>query len=194
MSARILIAVVLTLGAVVGVRLWNAHLVAQGDHQGADRVRTEWNTADAKRAADEAQARMRAAQQLAIKERETREQEQAQQQAAERIARDQALREKALRDAAASADARNRSLHSTIAQLNANAMAAAAHVPGTSQSACSSSEPDGATTARNALGQCSSRYAAVAVVADRLSSQVTGLQDFVQTLATQTQEQAPHGD
>ena len=175
-------------------RVWNAHLVAQGDHQGAERVRTEWSTVEAKRAADEAQARMRATQQLAIKERETRAQEQAQQQVAERIARDQAQREKSLRDAAVSADARNRSLHSTIAQLNANAMATVAHVPGAPQSACSSTELDGGTAARNALGQCSSQYAAVAVVADRLSSQVTGLQDFVQTLTTQIQEQAPHGD
>ena len=61
MTGRILIAVVLTLGAVAGVRLWNAHLIAQGDAQGAGRVQTEWNTAEAKRLADDATARMEAA-------------------------------------------------------------------------------------------------------------------------------------
>jgi hypothetical protein len=47
-----------------------------------------------------------------------------------------------------------------------------------------STELDAATTARNALGACSSRYTDVAGVVDRLAIQVTGLQDHVQMLST----------
>ena len=179
MTGRILIAVVLTLGAVMGVRLWNAHLIAVGDAQGADRVQTEWNTAQAKRLAAEATARMEAAQKRTVAEAAERSQEQAKQIEAERIAHEQAQREQAQRNALAAADSRNRSLHTTIAQLNADA---AARLSSTGPQSCTASDIDAATTARTALGECSSRYTALGGVADKLSGQVSGLQDYVRTV------------
>ena len=176
MTGRILIAVVLTLGAVMGVRLWNAHLIAVGDAQGADRVQTEWNTAQAKRLAAEATARMEAAQKRTVAEAAERSQEQAKQIEAERIAHEQAQREQTQRDALAAADSRNRSLHTTIAQLNADA---AARLSSTGAQSCTSADFDAATTARTALGECSGRYTALGGVADKLSGQVSGLQDYV---------------
>ena len=176
MTGRILIAVVLTLGAVMGVRLWNAHLIAVGDAQGADRVQTEWNTAQAKRLAAEATARMEAAQKRTVAEAAERSQEQAKQIEAERIAHEQAQREQAQRNALAAADSRNRSLHTTIAQLNADA---AARLSSTGAQSCTSADFDAATTARTALGECSGRYTALGGVADKLSGQVSGLQDYV---------------
>ena len=180
MTGRILIAVVLTLGAVAGVRLWNAHLIAQGDAQGAGRVQTEWNTAEAKRLAADATARMEAAQKRADAEAAERDQEQAKQIEAERIAHEQAQREQAQRNALAVAESRNRSLHTTIAQLNANA--AAAKLSDTGPQSCTASDIDGATAARTALGECSSRYTALGGVADKLSGQVSGLQDYVRSV------------
>ena len=176
MTGRILIAVVLTLGAVLGVQLWNAHLIAKGDAQGADRVRTEWNTANTQRQADEAKGRMEAAQKRAIAEVAERDQEQAKQIEAERIAREQAQREQAQSAALAAAESRNRSLHTTIAQLNANA---AARLSSSGPQSCTASDIDAATTARTALGECSGRYTALGGVADKLSGQVSGLQDYV---------------
>ena len=179
MTGRILIAVVLTLGAVAGVRLWNAHLIAQGDAQGAGRVQTEWNTAEAKRLADDATARMEAAKKRALAEAAERTQEQAKQQEAERIAHEQAQREQAQITALAVAESRNRSLHTTIAQLNADA---AARLSRTGPQSCTASDIDAATTARTALGECSSRYTALGGVADKLSGQVSGLQDYVKSV------------
>ena len=179
MTGRILIAVVLTLGAVAGVRLWNAHLIAQGDAQGAGRVQTEWNTAEAKRLADDATARMEAAKKRALAEAAERTQEQAKQQEAERIAHEQAQREQAQITALAVAESRNRSLHTTIAQLNADA---AARLSSTGPRSCTASDIDAATTARTALGECSSRYTALGGVADKLSGQVSGLQDYVKSV------------
>lgn len=179
MTGRLLMAVVLTLGAVLGVQLWNAHLIAKGDAQGADRVRTEWNTANTQRQADEAKARMEAAQKRAIAEVAERDQEKAKQIEAERIAREQAQREQAQSAALAAAESRNRSLHTTIAQLNANA---AARLSSPGPQSCTAADIDAATTARELLGECSSRYTALGGIADRLSGQVTGLQDYVKSV------------
>lgn len=179
MTARILIAMVLTLGAVMGVRLRNAHLIAQGDAQGSARVRTEWNTADTKRQADEAKARMQAAQKRALAEVAERDLEQAKQKEAERIAHEQVQREQAQNSALAAAESRNRSLHTSIAQLNANA---AARLSSPGPQSCTAADIDAATTARTALGECSNRYTALGGIADRLSGQVTGLQDYVRSV------------
>lgn len=179
MTGRILMAVVLTLGAVMGVRLWNAHLIAQGDAQGADRVHTEWNTAEAKRLADEADARAKAAQKRVVDEAAERTKEQAKQIEAERIAHEQAQREEAARTALDTATARNRSLLTTIAQLNANA---AARLSSPGPQSCTAADLDAATAARTALGECSSRYTALGGIADWLSGQVMGLQDYVHTV------------
>lgn len=180
-SYRLLIALVLVLGTVMGAKAWNAHLIAQGDAQGAQRVQSLWDTAETQRQAAEKDAALRAAAQLADDQAKARAQEQAKQQDAERIAREQAQREQQLQGALAAATTNNRSLHTTIAQLNANAAVA---MRSTAASTSCSAELAAATTARNALGACSGRYTDVAGVADRLAIQVTGLQDHVQVLST----------
>lgn len=178
MSARIWITAALVLAVVLGVRAWNAHLVALGDAQGAQRVKVQWDVADLRRDQTQAEANEQAALEQALRERQAREQDQAKQREAERIARDQANREATLRNAVSAADARNRSLHTTIAQLNADA---AARLSGPAASACTAADIDAATTARTALAACSSRYTAVAATADQLSVQVTGLLDFIES-------------
>ncbi len=169
MRARILIAVLLTAAGFWGVLAWNAHLVAQGDARGAQRVRTEWEAAEAKRQAAGKEALLQA-------ERRARADEQNKQIETERVAREQAQREGTLRAAVARTDARNRSLLDTIADLNARAPAS---VPGTTPHADTTASFTAARTGRELLGACSSRYAAVAADADGLAIQVTGLQDFI---------------
>ena len=172
---RPLIAAVLALGAVFTVQGWKAHIYARGDAAGAARVQQQWDADTARRDADTLAAHLAAQQVL-------RTQEAVLQQKAERIAHETAQREAQLRAAGAAADARVRSLHTTIAQLNANA-GALADVPGTSAGACAAAHPDAAATARELLGACSQRYAAVAAAADQLGGQVTGLQDYVRATA-----------
>lgn len=179
MSLRILIAVVITLGVLMGVRTWNAHLIAQGYAQGSKAVRTEWNTAEAKRRGDEMEAAARASQKQAEAERQAREVEQAKQLNAERIAREQAQREGALRTALDRASARNRSLLDRIASIDARDAAAAADMPGTAPDARSIALAHEAATARQLLGSCSQRYAELGADADGLRIQVMGLQDYV---------------
>lgn len=179
MRARILLAILITLATVFGVRAWNSHLVAQGDTQGAKRVQQAWDQAKAA----ESEARAKAALKRAADETAARLAEQAKQKETERIAHEQAQREQASRAALDTATSRNRSLLTTIAQLNANA--AAAKLSGPGPQSCSAADIDGATTARNALGECSSRYTALGGITDKLSGQVTGLQDYIRFVSTQ---------
>lgn len=170
MTARIALALVLGLATALSIQAGISHLIAKGDAQGAQRVHAEWQTAEAKRMADVAQARLQA-------EAKARTAEQAKQNETERIAHEDAQREQAARTALAAADSRNRSLLTTIAQLNANAAAAKLSSPGAQS--CTAAELDAGTAARNALGECGSRYTALGGVADRLSNQVMGLQDYI---------------
>lgn len=185
---RALIAAVLALGAVFAVQGWQAHIRAQGEAAGAARVQQQWDADTARRDADTLAAHVQAQQVL-------RTREAALQQEAERIAHETAQREAQLRAAGAAADARVRSLHTTIAQLNANAVALA-HLPSPGADTCAAAQPDAAVTARELLGACSQRYAAVAGVADQLADQVTGLQDYVRAVVqAQTRTQtAGDGD
>jgi hypothetical protein len=189
-TSRLLAVVVMLLGVVMGFKTWNAHLIARGDAQGAQRVQTLWDTAEARRNADEKEAALRAMAQQAQAQAQVRAQEQAKQQEAERIAREQAQREQQLQGALAAATASNRSLHTAISQLNANAAAA---MSSTAAPTSCSTELDAATTARNALGACSSRYTDVAGVADQLAIQVTGLQDHLLSV-TGSNQGAANGD
>jgi hypothetical protein len=179
MSLRVLVAVLLTAGAFLGVRAWNAHLIAQGYEQGSKAVRTEWATAEAKRRGDEMEAAALASQKQADAERQAREAEQAKQIQAERTAREQAQREGALRTALDRAAASNRSLLDRIAALDARAAAAAADVPTTAPDARAAALAHEAATARQLLGSCSQRYAELGADADGLRIQVMGLQDYV---------------
>lgn len=153
-----------------------AYLYFAGRNAGMRTVQTRWDAAEDRRRADDAQAAMQAAQRQAAAERAARDTELQHQATAERIAHDQANREAALRADAERSAAHARSLLDTIAQLNRAGTAPAAGLPTPTTPAGADAGPDGATTARNALGECSQRYAAVAATADGLSVQVTGLQ------------------
>lgn len=178
MSARVIAAILLTLGLVLCVKAWNTHLVNEGDARGADRVQTMWNTADAKRLADQKTAEAQTAMQRADAEMAARQAEQIKQQQAERNARDQAQRESALQATAVATAARNRSLLGTIAELDARNAELSRTVADARVTALALE----ANTARQLLGSCSSRYSAVAAEADGYRSQVIGLQDFVTTV------------
>ncbi|MBC7215657.1 MAG: DUF2514 domain-containing protein [Burkholderiaceae bacterium] len=153
-----------------------AYLFFAGQARGERIVQARWDAAEERRRADDAQAAMQAAQRQAAAERAARETELQNQATAERIAHDQAARETALRADAERSAARARSLLDTIASLNGAGPAPAHGLPQAAAAAVAGAGPDGAATARNALGECSQRYAAVAATADGLSAQVTGLQ------------------
>lgn len=190
MSLRLIAAVVLPLLAALSIQAWSTHLIAKGDAQGATRVRTEWKTADLKRQADEMEARAKASQQQAEAERQAREAQQIKNREAERIANVQAQREEGLRYALARSDARNRGLLNTIERLNARPLV---DVSGAAPSACSTALAHEASTARELLGQCSSRYTALGSEADGLRVQVMGLQDYVKRVALPTTEEKTDG-
>lgn len=175
MTIRTIATVLLAFAALMGLRAWNAHLVAKGDTQGAARVTAQWNAADLKRQAADSDAARQAALDLAARQLAARNDEQAKQQEAERIARDQAERETTLRQSLAAAQSRNRGLLDTIAALNTRA-AAAMSSPGQDPGVVALIGE--AATARELLGRCSSRYTTVAADADGLRLQVIGLQDF----------------
>lgn len=180
MSYRAIAILVLVMGALFGVKVWQTHLIAKGDAQGAARIQTRWNTAEDKRQGDEKEAAARLEKERAEAESKARIADQIKQQTAERIAREQNEREASLRASLDRAGARNRSLLDTINELNLHARArAAADVSSSSPDASAATLADEATTARSVLGQCSQRYTAVAADADGLRLQVIGLQAFV---------------
>lgn len=158
-----LIGVVLT-AAGAGVLKVRSHWIAEGSAE----VQQRW---DEQVKTDRATAAENALELQRIARRdETRRQE-----ANERIARELKTRNAGLVQRARTADARNRELLDTIDALNASDLA----MPSASADASSGSGPDGAAiTARKLLGQCSSRYVAVAADAARYASQVIGLQQY----------------
>ena len=180
MSYRAIAILVLVMGALFGVKVWQTHLIAKGDAQGAARIQTRWNTAEDKRQGDEKEAAARLEKERAEAESKARIADQIKQQTAERIAREQNEREASLRASLDRAGARNRSLLDTINELNLHARArAAADVSSSSPDASAATLADEATTARSVLGQCSQRYTTVAADADGLRLQVIGLQAYV---------------
>lgn len=159
------VASVLALAAV-GVAMLRAHWVGVG----AQGVQAAW---DAQIAADRAAAAENAAElQRIARLDQTRKQEQA-----DRIAHDQEQRLAALALSAGRTAARNRSLLGTIAALNGRV--AELSRSGADAGTCAIADAH-AVTARNLLGQCSSRYAAMAERAGELASQVIGLQQYAQ--------------
>jgi hypothetical protein len=149
---RALLAAVLTLAAVLGLRAWNAHLVAQGDARGAARVQAAWD-------AQEHARREAAARDDAARFRN-----------AERTAHEDAQREAARRARDAGAAAAVRGLRGDIARLASRPDAA-----GDAGFAACAGE---AATARQLLGESAGAYQELAAEADGLRDQVTGLQDF----------------
>ena len=154
MNGRALVIAAAILGAIAGVKLWESHLIAKGDAQGATRVQAAWDAQEDARS--QATARDNA-----IKFRN-----------AERTAHEDAKREaaRAARDAAAAAAVRG--LRAEIARLNARPDPYQAGDAGLA--ACAGE----AATARELLGESSGAYQQLAAEADGLRDQVIGLQQF----------------
>ena len=154
MNGRALVIAAAILGAIAGVTLWESHLIAKGDVQGATRVQAAWDAQEDARS--QATARDNA-----IKFRNL-----------ERTAHEDAKREaaRAARDAAAAAAVRG--LRAEIARLNARPDPYPAGDAGLA--ACAGE----AATARELLGESSGAYQQLAAEADGLRDQVIGLQQF----------------
>jgi hypothetical protein len=159
-----LVGVVLAVAAG-GVLMLRTHWIALG----AAEVQARWD----RQVADANAKAALAAQEF---ERQERLKDQTRQQENERIARENHARVADLEKRLRSTDARNRSLLDTIATLNARD----AGLSGASPDAGAGPGADGpAAIARELLGRCASRYAAVAGDAGGLASQVIGLQQYV---------------
>lgn len=102
-------------------------------------------------------------------DREQRDKEQALQTQANRVAHEDQTRQTTRLAHAVGVDRAVDSLRSTIDRTNASATRQAPDVAALAADAI---------TARYLLRQCASEYSSVAKVADQLSDQVTGLQDF----------------
>ena len=154
MNGRALVIAAAILGAIAGVKLWESHLIAKGDAQGAARVQAAWDAQEDARS--QATARDNA-----IKFRN-----------AERTAHEDAKREAARAARDASAAAAVRGLRAEIARLNARPDPYPAGDAGLA--ACVGE----AATARELLGESSGAYQELAAEADQLRDQVIGLQQF----------------
>lgn len=155
MSARLIAAGLLIVAAIVALKLWQSHLIATGDAQGAARVQAAWDTQEHERNAATARDN-------AVRFRN-----------AERTAHEDAQREAARRVRDAAAVAAVRSLHDEIARLNS---APDPYRAGDAGLAACAGE---ARTARELFGESAGAYQELAAEADGLRDQVSGLQDFV---------------
>ena len=141
-------------GAIVGVKLWQSHLINKGDAQGAARVQAVWDAQE--NARNEATARDNAA-----KFRNT-----------ERLAHEDAQREATRRARDVAAAAAVRSLRAEVARLNQRPNPYPAGDAGLA--ACAGE----AATARELFSESAAAYSELAATADGFRDQVAGLQDF----------------
>lgn len=140
--------------AIVGVKLWQSHLISQGDARGAARVQHAWDTQENARNAATARDN-------ATKFRN-----------AERTAHEDAKREAARLVRAAAAAAAVRGLHAEIARQGSRPDPYPAGDAGLA--ACAGE----AATARELFGESAGAYQELAGEADELRDQVVGLLDF----------------
>lgn len=141
-------------GAIVGVKLWQSHLINKGDAQGAARVQAVWDAQE--NARNEATARDNAA-----KFRNT-----------ERLAHEDAQREATRRARDVAAAAAVRSLRAEVARLNQRPNPYPAGDAGLA--ACAGE----ARAARELFSESAAAYSKLAAQADGFRDQVAGLQDF----------------
>ena len=166
MSVRLIVAGVAIAGCILGIKLWQSHLLSTGDARGAARVQAAWDAQEHER--NEATARDNAA-----KFRN-----------AERLAHEDAQREAARRARDAAAAAAVRGLRAEVARLNSRPDPYPAGDAGLA--ACAGE----ARTARELFGESSSAYQELAAEADGLRDQVTGLQDFARIVCRATPTKA----
>lgn len=170
MSAKLQIAMgaVLALALCAGFLALRAYYTAQGETAGAARIQAAWDLQVAKdSAAAEAER--------AVRETQEREKERKAQVEAERIAREKARREEDMQARVSAASAAERSLHTAIANQRAELAGLRARAGTDAGLAAVAGQ---ASTGAELLGQCASRYLAVATAADGLRDQVGGLQQF----------------
>jgi len=141
-------------GAIVSVKLWQAHLISQGDARGAARVQHAWDTQENARNAATARDNATRFRNL------------------ERTAHEDAKRETARRVRAAAAANAVRGLHAEIARLNSRPDPYPAGDAGIA--ACAGE----AATARELHGESAGAYQELAAEADGFRDQIAGLQDF----------------
>lgn len=158
MSTRLIAYAVLLCAAIVAVKAWQSHLVAQGDARGAARVQAAWDTQE--NARNDATAR----------DNSTKFRN------AERTAYEDAKREAARRARDAAAATAVRELRTQIAELNSRANP---YPPGDAGIAACARE---ASTARELFGESTGAYQELAAEADGLRDQVIGLQDFTRSV------------
>jgi hypothetical protein len=154
-------------GAIVGVKLWQAHLIQRGDAQGAARVQAVWDAQEAAR--NDATARDNA-----TKFRNT-----------ERLAHEDAQREAVRRAHDAAGAAAVRSLRAEVARLNSRPDPYPAGDAGLA--ACAGE----ARAARELFSESAGAYQELAAAADGLRDQVTGLQGFARTVCRAGQQGGP---
>ena len=155
---RLILAALAVCAAIWGVKIWEGHLIAKGDAQGASRVQAAWDRQEAERSAATTADNL------------------AKFRNAEKVANDTAQREteRQARDAAAAVVVRG--LRDQVAHLNARPDPYAAGHAGLA--ACARE----ATTARELFAESAGAFAQLAAEADGLRDQVIGLQEFVATV------------
>ena len=153
-TARYLLVGLVVAAAYWGFGLYQDHLIAQGDAQGADRVQKAWND----------QERLRS--QVTAAGNTLRQRN------AEKVAHDQTQRAAASQAAADSAAASLRSLRAELAHLKSRANP---YPTGDAGLAACAGE---AATARELFGESAEAFVHLAAEADQLRDQVAGLQQF----------------
>ena len=159
------------VAAYWGFGMYQNHLIAKGDTQGADRVQKAWD------------------EQESLRNQVTAAGNTLRQRNAEKVAHEQTQREAVSQAAAASATASLRSLRAELARLKSRANP----YPGgdAGLTACAGE----AATARELFSESAEAYSGLAAAADGLRDQVAGLQDFVRGVCRApmpTTESAPN--
>ena len=152
--ARYLLVALAVVAAYWGFGLYQDHLIAQGDAQGADRVQKAWND----------QERLRS--QVTAAGNTLRQRN------AEKVAHDQTQRAAASQAAADAAASSLRSLRAELARLKSRTNPYSTGDAGLA--ACAGE----AATARELFGESAEAYVDLAAEADQLRDQVAGLQQF----------------
>lgn len=157
-TARYLLVGLVVAAAYWGFGLYQDHLTAQGDAQGADRVQKAWDAQEHLRSQVTAAGN-------ALRQRN-----------AEKVAHEQTQREAASQAAADSAAASLRSLRAELARLKARPNPYPAGDAGLA--ACAGE----AATARELFGESAEAFVELAAEADQLRDQVIGLQQFTSSV------------
>ena len=169
-SARYLLALAVMVASYWGFGLYQDHLIAQGDAQGAARVQKAWDD----------QEHLRNQVTAAVNTLRQRN--------AEKVAHDQTERAAASQAAADSAAASLRSLRTELARFKARPNPYPAGDSGLAACAVE------AATARELFGESAEAYVELAAEADQLRDQVTGLQQFATDICRAGQTREPQID